>query len=128
MAKAVPNGTYRFAAGIALVAAFFLLWVSLGVGIIGADGDPANAMYLGVLGIGIVGAVIARFRPRGMAFALVAMAIAQAGVTAIALVLRLGLPWSGPLELIVLNGAFIALFAASAWLFLRASHAGTDGV
>jgi hypothetical protein len=29
----------------------------LGVGAIGADGDPANLMYAGVLAVGIVGAI-----------------------------------------------------------------------
>jgi hypothetical protein len=50
----------------------------LASGIIGQDGDPANMMYFGVLAVGITGAVIARFRPAGMARALIAMALAQA--------------------------------------------------
>jgi hypothetical protein len=67
-----------------------LVWLSLGVGIIGQDGDPANAMYFGVLAVGIVGALIARFRPGGMSRALLATALAQATVGAIALVGGLG--------------------------------------
>jgi hypothetical protein len=47
---------YRSAIGVALAAAFILVWLSLGVGIIGKDGDPANLMYFGVLAVGIVGA------------------------------------------------------------------------
>ena len=69
---------YRFAAGVALAAAFVLAWLSLGVGVIGKDGDPANLMYFGVLAVGIIGAVIARFRPHGMARALLATALAPA--------------------------------------------------
>ncbi len=114
--------SYRFAVGLALAASLMLVWLSLGVGIIGADGDPANRMYFGVLAFGIIGALIARFRPRGMARALIAMALVQALITAIALVARLGYPWSGPLELLLLNGFFVALFLTSAWLFLRAAH------
>jgi hypothetical protein len=116
------NTTYRFAVGIALAAAFILAWMSLGVGIIGRDGDPANLMYFGVLAIGIIGALIARFRPRGMARALFATALAQTSVAVIALIARLGYPWSGPLELSLLNGVFVALFVGSAWLFRRAAH------
>jgi hypothetical protein len=112
---------YRFAAGIAVVAALLLVWLSLGVGIIGRDGDPANAMYFGVLAVGIIGALWARGRAPGMARALTAMAIAQALVATIALVGGLGRPWSGPAELIVLNGLFVALFAAAAGLFRRAA-------
>ena len=113
---------YRAAIGVALAATLILAWMSLGIGIIGADGDPANLMYFGVIAVGIIGAFIARFQPQGMARALVATAIAQAVVTAIALIAGLGLPWSGPLELIALNGFFIVLFVASAWLFWKAGE------
>ena len=116
------NGTYRFAVGVALAAALILVWLSLGVGIIGRDGDPANLMYFGVLAVGILGALIARFRPRGMARALFATAAAQTSVALIALIGGLGRPWSGPLELSLLNGFFVALFLGSAWLFRRAAH------
>jgi hypothetical protein len=115
------NTAYRFAIGVALAAAVMLVWLSLGVGIIGRDGDPANLMYFGVLAVGIVGALIARFRPRGMARALFATALAQTLVALIALTAGLGYPWSGPLELSLLNGFFVALFVGSAWLFRRAA-------
>ncbi|WP_049871240.1 hypothetical protein [Ramlibacter tataouinensis] len=104
-----------------------LVWLSLGVGIIGADGDPANLMYFGVLAVGIIGAAIARGQPRGMAQTLFAMALAQALVTAIALIAGLGLPWSPPAEILALNGFFIALFVGSAWLFRRAARERTEG-
>ena len=113
---------YRFAAAVAVGAAFMLVWLSLGVGIIGRDGDPANRMYFGVLAVGIIGALIARFRPRGMARALFATALAQMSVALIALIAGLGRPWSGPLELSLLNGFFVVLFAGSAWLFRRAAR------
>lgn len=114
--------TYRFALAIALAAAFFLIWLSLGVGIIGRDGDPANRLYFGVLAIGIVGALLARCRPHGMARALLATALAQTAVAAVALIAGLGRPWSGPLELSLLNAVFVALFLASAWLFRRSAQ------
>jgi hypothetical protein len=116
---------YRLALAVALVAAALLVWLSIGVGIIGKDGDPANVMYFGVLAVGVVGALVARFRPRGMARALVATALAQATVAAIALVAGLGRPWSGPLELMLLNGFFVAAFLGSAYLFQRAARRST---
>ena len=117
------SAAYRSAIGVALAAAIVLVWLSLGVGIIGKDGDPATVMYFGVLAVGIIGAVIARLKPHGMARAVFAMALAQALVAAIALIGGWGLPWSGPAELLVLNGFFIAMFAGSAWLFRRAARA-----
>lgn len=115
--------TYRLAVCVAVAAAALLVWLSLGVGIIGRDGDPANVMYFGVLAAGIIGTLIARLRPRAMARALVVTAIAQTTVAVIALVAGLGQPWSGPMELSLLNGFFVALFVASAWLFRRAGYA-----
>jgi hypothetical protein len=80
-------------------------------------------MYFGVLAVGLIGAIVARFRPRGMTRALFATALAQASVAAIALVFGLGLPWSPPLEILWLNGFFAALFVGSALLF---RHAGRE--
>ena len=110
---------FRFANGLAVTAACLLIWLSLGVGIIGKDDDPANMMYFGVIAVGIIGAIISRFRPMGMARTLLAMALAQALVALIALIAGLGLPWSGPAEIIMLNGIFIGMFIGSAWLFKR---------
>ena len=111
------NIAYRTAAGVALAAAFILVWVTGAVGIIGTEDDNANLMYVGVLAVGIIGAIIARFRPRGMARALFATALAQALVAMIALFAGLGSPWSPPVEILALNGFFVALFVGSALLF-----------
>ena len=113
---------YRLAIGVAVAAAFMLMWLSLGVGIIGKDGDPAHLMYFGVLGVGIIGSILARLRPPGMARALFATAVAQAAVAAIAVIAGLGLPWSGPAEILLLNAFFVALFAGSGGLFRRAAR------
>ena len=122
VAKKGRNLAYQAAVGVAVAAALVLVWLSLGVGIIGQDGDPANLMYFGVLAIGITGAFVARLQPHGMARALFATALAQALIAAVALVVGLGYPWSGPLEIVLLNGFFVALFVGSAWLFRRAAR------
>ncbi len=116
-----PTNAYRLGLGAAGASAFILLWLAAGVGIIGSDGDRANMMYLGVLAVGIIGALIARFRPLGMARTLVAMAVAHGVVGLIALVAQLGEPYSGPLEILGLTGFFIVLFVGSAWLFRQAA-------
>ena len=56
---------YRSALAMALSGAFLLVWLSLGVGIIGRDGDPANLMYFGVLAVGVAGASWPAFAPAG---------------------------------------------------------------
>lgn len=109
------NSAYRAAVGVALVAAFILVWMSLAVGIIGTEDDLVNLMFGGVLFVGITGAIIARFQPRGMVRALVAMAIAQALTAVIALITGLGDIW-------VLTSFFVALWLTSAWLFRKAER------
>jgi hypothetical protein len=121
-ARRTRNSAYRAAVGVALAAAFILVWVNAAVGLIGSEDNNANVMYGGVLAVGIVGAIVARFQPHGMARALVATALAQAFVTAIALVAGWGSPGSGPLEIVALNGCFAALWLLSAWLFRQAAR------
>jgi hypothetical protein len=131
-ARRARNLAYRLGVGVALAAAFLLVWIDLAVGIIGSEDDPANLMYVGVLAVGVAGALLARFRPRGMARALFATALAQALAAVIALTLGLGAPWSPPVEIVTLNGFFVALFAGSGLLFRRAereqSRAGAGSV
>ena len=113
------NTAYRFAVGVALTAAFLIVWLNAAAGLIGIeDDDPANLLYVGVLAIGFIGAIIARLQPRGLARALLATALAQALVGAIALELP---NTAGPLQILVLHGVFVALFAGAALLFRYAA-------
>lgn len=119
---------YRLAVGIALAAAFLLIWINGAVGLIGTEDNAANLMYAGVLAVGISGAFVARLEPRGMARALTATAAAQALVAVIALIAGLGLPASPPLEILGTNGLFVALWVGSAWLFRHAAGEQTPAV
>jgi hypothetical protein len=127
------NIAYRFAVGVALAAAFLLVWINLAVGIIGSEDNPANLMYGAVLAVGFIGAIIAELRPQGMARALFATALAQALVAVIALIFDLGSPWNPPGQILSLNGFFVTLFVGSALLFRSAAReltpagAGPDG-
>ena len=122
-ARKAGNLAYRLAVGVALAAALILVWMMGAVGIIGVEGDPADLMYFGVLAVGLIGAVIARFQPEGMARALLAMALAQALVAVIALIAgKHEAPISSVVEIVALNGFFVALFIGSAWLFRHAAR------
>ncbi|MGH8051997.1 MAG: hypothetical protein ACREPB_15155 [Arenimonas sp.] len=110
------NVAYRAAFGIALIAAFMLVWINLAIGIIGDENNPPNLMFGGVLAVGFIGALIARFRPQGMSRALIATAIAQALVGVIAAVAGWGL------EAAVLAVLFGAMWLTSAALFRKASR------
>ena len=121
------EAAYRAAIGLALGSALLLGWVNGAVGIIGSEDNDANLMYGGVLVLGAIGAIIARFKPEGMARALFATALAQTLVAVIALVGRLGSPHSGPLEIVSVNGFLVALFVGSAVLFWKAARGRPDG-
>lgn len=108
---------YRAAAGIALVAGFLLIWMNLAVGIIGNEDNPANLMFFGVHAVGIVGALIARFRAAGMARVMAAMALAQVAV-AVAAQLNGAFIW--PLTVV-----FAGIWLGSAALFRKAAREQT---
>lgn len=113
------GGVYRAGLGVALATAFILSWMNPAVGIIGNESNPANLMYLGVLGVGLIGAIIARFQPEGMARALLATALSQICVGAITLA-------SGLAFTLVLDACFAALWLIAAWLFRKAAPARTS--
>jgi hypothetical protein len=123
VARKAGNIAYRAAVGVALAAALLLVWINLAVGVIGSEDEPANLMYVGVLFVGIIGAIVARFRPHGMARALFATALAQASVAVTALMFGLGSERSRPVEILGVTGFFVALFVGSALLF---RHAGRE--
>jgi len=121
-ARMTGSPAYRAAVGVAVAAAFILVWMNLAVGIIGAEDNPANLMFGGVLAVGIAGAAIVRFRPHGMSRALAATALAQALAAVIALIAgwgSAGANWPG--EIVVLTGFFAALWGGSALLFRKAA-------
>ena len=122
----VSNTVYRSAVGLTLAAAFILFWVNGAVGIIGNEENPVNLMYVGVLAIGIIGSIVARFQPHGMARALFATALAQALVAVIALIAgKHQTSVSSVSEILILNGFFVALFLGSARLFRNAARERT---
>ncbi len=120
--RRMENVSYRVAVGVAVAAALALVWVNLAVGLIGSENEPANLMYVGVLAVAGTGVAVARFRPRGMVWAMVATAMALVVLSSIALFLEMNeLPGSSVREILAVNGFFIGLFLLSAFLFRRVS-------
>jgi DNA-binding PadR family transcriptional regulator len=124
VARKAGGIAYRAAVGVALGAAFLLVWINAAVGIIGNEDNPANLMYLGVLAVLTIGIAMARLRPRGMVRVLFATALAQMLVPVIALIAwRPSLDDApGILGVFVLNAFFVMLFVVSAFLFRRAAQ------
>ncbi len=120
--KNARNAAYWAAIGMALASALLIVWMNLAVGLIGNEGDPANLMYGAVIVVGIIGTIIARFQPHGMARAMLATAIAQMIVPAIASVI-----WQThiPPGMWGANALFVIMFVGSALLFRHAGRRTT---
>jgi hypothetical protein len=118
--------TYRLAVSLALLATLILFWMIGAVGLLGPEigRNTADLIYLGVPAVGVIGAIIARCRPRGMARAMFATAIA---VMVLPVILVAGqTPLSPniagdafPHGLLLLHAPFAALYGGSGWLFLK---------
>lgn len=123
MARMVANWAYRAAVALALVAGLLLIVINLAVGVIGSEENPANLMFVGVLAVGLVGAILARLQAPGMARAMYATAAAQAVVAVVALIDNMGAEsemW--PANSLVLIAFFIVLFVASGLFFQKATE------
>ena len=114
---------YRLAAAVALGTALLLIWGIGALGVVGQEGDSFDLIYFAVLAVGIVGALIARFRAEGMARAMFAMALGLAVVAVVALVAgKQHSTGSSVLEILGLTCFFAAPFVVSGLLFLYAAR------
>jgi hypothetical protein len=118
-ARSTGNALYRAGVGVALASAVLLLWANAAVGI---TDSAADAMYAGVPAVAVLGAIVARFQPHGMALAMLGTALAQAAVGVIALTAEMVPQHNSPVEIIGIIGFFTALFVGSALLFREAAR------
>lgn len=117
-AKVSDRLAHRAGIAVALAAALLSTWINLAVGIIGSEDNPANWIYAAVVAVAGAGALLARFRPAGMARAMTVAAAAQI-LTLVAAAIA-GLGFTGPITIF-----FTALWLISARLFRRAARAGS---
>ena len=121
-----PVTSYRLAVGVALATVLLLLFGIGALGVIG-DGGPADRVYLAVLAVLVTGSLLARFRPRGMAMALVATAVTQVLATVVAFAASLeGTEGASVSDVVGLTVMFAGLFGLSALLFSRAARPRTS--
>src|SRR5690554_6357227 len=114
-ARLSRNRAWRAAFGLAALTGFLTVWANLAVGMLGSENHPANLMFAGVLAVAAVGALVARFRPAGMAWAMAVAGLAQLAVVAIAAASGR----YGAYEL-ALTACFALPWFASALLFAKA--------
>ena len=114
--KAARNSTpYLAGAVIGIGTGFLTLWITLAVGIIGAEDERANLAFLVVLAIALLGSLGALYRARGMAIAMFAAAAAQ-GLTGLYAL------WLGSPEGTAMSLMFTVAWAVAGGLFRRAAR------
>lgn len=128
ISRKTGNLAYKAAVGIAIFTGFILIWGNLAVGLIGSEDNPVNALYFVLLFIGAISSAIVQLEPKKMSKVMLMMAIGQALIPVIALITPLSPNISGEdnfapgvLQVFVLNGVFVMMFAASGILFQRAT-------
>lgn len=119
VAKKTGDPAYRTGVATALVAAVLLLWLS---GAVSITDSEAEGLYFLALVVGAVGALVARFRPHGMARAMFATALALASAGVIALASGAVPAYNSAFEVLGITGVFVVLFTGSALLFREAAR------
>jgi hypothetical protein len=117
------NICYRGGVAIAVATTFLLVWINGAVGIIGDEGNVLNLMFFGVIAVALAGAIAARFKAAGMAWAMALAGVLQAaiGIGVFALdVASAGPP--GAIGLLLLIEFFAGAWLLSAALFRAAAR------
>lgn len=104
------SNAYLVASAIAVGASFLTVWANLAVGIIGSENNPVNDIFFGVVAVAVVGALLARLRPRGLAWAMLATAVAQVAACLYAW-------WGGHGHVFLFTGVMCGLWLTAAQLF-----------
>lgn len=116
VARMSPDRHYRLGAAVAIGTGLLVFWVNGAVGMIGDEDNPYNLLFLAAIAVGAGLALLAWFRPAGMARALVAAAAVHAAVSLAALVA--GWDRTGA----VLSLGFVLPYLVAASLFRRAAR------
>jgi hypothetical protein len=118
IARRMRVWSYKVGVGVAVAGGVALGWSTL---VQTADsGHPERLWFLSVLGVGLIGALVARLKAAGLAVTLFTMA---AVVALISVMLPSGAPPDAALRMAIGHGMYVVLFAASGLLFRHASLA-----
>lgn len=118
-ARLSDDPRFRAGAVVAAGAALLLVWSTLAVGLIAPEGHAADLVILGVVVVGMTGAVATRFRAQILVT--LAVAVAVLPVTLRGLAAGSGDPLRPVAELAAVSAFFAVLFLVAALLFRRAT-------
>jgi hypothetical protein len=118
------DSTVRAGFALAIAASLFLVWANGAVGLTDSDAD---ALYPVVVIFALMGSILVRFRPRGMARIMFLTSVATASVGIIALIAGIVPPHNDPFDIIRIAFIFGVPFAGSALLFWLTIPEKSDG-
>jgi len=118
------RGAYRLAAAVALLTTFLMTWVNAAVGITDSEAD---AFYLLVVLVGVLGAAFVRARPAGLAWVVTALAALLVLIGLGALLSGITPPHNTPPRLMALTAFFAVPLLFAAFLFRQAVR-GSHGI
>ena len=114
---------YRLGVAVALAVSFLQVWMNLAVGIVGSNDNPVNQGFYGVVVAAAACSFVARFRPDGMARAMLAVAGVQALLAAaVATAPSTARDPMGAAGVLLLSGFFMLLWLTSGALFHRSAR------
>lgn len=112
------NIVYKVAAGLAIGATFFMIWVNLAVGLIGGGPNAGNLMYAAVIVVLLIGIYLSRYTAAGMERAMYMTAGTFVVLTLIALMTKMyEYPESSVIQIVGVNAFFATPFIVSGLLF-----------
>lgn len=123
MPKLSRSNAYRGGALVALSASFVEVWMNAAVGIVGSNDNPVNQGFFGIVVTAGACAFVARFRPDGMARAMLAVAVVQTLLAiAVATAPSTAQDPMGAWGVLALSGFFVAMWLVAAALFQHSAR------
>jgi hypothetical protein len=114
-ARASASLAYRVGAAMAVATGLLTIWITLAVGIVGAEDNPQNILYFGIVGMGTCVAVAALGDPRALARGMWATAAFQGLVCLIHVI-------DGVYPAVTIDGFFTMTWLTAGALFARAAR------
>ena len=113
-ARVSASLAYRVGSAMAVGTGFLTIWITLAVGIVGAEDNPQNILYFGIVGMAICVAVAALGDPRALARGMRATAVFQ-GLVCLVHVIDAIYP------AVLIDGFFTMTWLTAGALFARAA-------
>jgi len=120
--KAQGPASWRAGAALAVITGIALVWVNGAVGLVGSERAAINLVFYGLPVAGLAGAAISRFRARGMAVTMAALAAAQALAALAGLASGANEGGSNAFATVLGGAVFTLMWACSAALFAQAAR------